>query len=113
MPTRLPVLAVLIASIATLALPAEVTSAKADATAITIYRDRPIRTEDLANLGDDDTHGLALIVETRTVNVPAGRSRLRFEGVADGIIPESAGVEGLPAAIVERDFDYDLLTPAT
>jgi hypothetical protein len=113
MPNRVPVLAILIASITTPAFPADVTSAKADATAVTIYRDRPTRTEDLADHGDDDTHGLALIVEARTVDVPAGRSRLRFEGVADGIIPESAGVDGLPAAVIERDFDYDMLTPAT
>ncbi len=67
-------------------------------------------TRALAQLGDADTHGLALVVETREVDLPAGRSRLRFEGVADGIIPQSAGEEGLPAAVVERNFDYDLLT---
>ena len=92
---------------------ADVVSPHADAVAVTIYRDRPMTTAVLAALGDNDTHGLALVVETRTVDVAAGRSRLRFEGVADGIVPQSAGVEGLPAAIIERDFDYDLLTPGT
>ncbi|HLZ82777.1 MAG TPA: hypothetical protein VKQ54_04365, partial [Caulobacteraceae bacterium] len=79
--------------------------------AVTIYRDQPMSTRALAQLGDDDTHGLALVVETRDVDLPAGRSRLRFAGVADGIVPQSAGVEGLPPRIIERNFDYDLLTP--
>ena len=40
--------------------------------------------------------GFALISETRTVDLPAGVSRLRFEGVADGIEPASAILTGLP-----------------
>ncbi len=95
------------------AIAADVISPRADTVAVTIYRDQPMRTAELIGLGDDDTHGLALVVESRTVDLPAGRSRLSFEGVADSIIPQSAGIEGLPAPIVERDFDYDLLTPAT
>ncbi len=90
----------------------DVVSPKAEAVAVTVYRDRPMTTAQLAALGENDTHGLALVVETRTVRVPAGRTRLRFEGVADGIVPQSAGVEGLPARVIERNFDYDLLTPA-
>ena len=92
---------------------ADVPSARPEAVAVTVYRDQPMSTAQLRQLGEDDTHGLALIVETRTVDLPAGRSRLRFEGVADGIIPQSASVEGLPARIVERNFDYDLLTPGS
>jgi hypothetical protein len=65
----------------------------------------------LRDQGDDDTSGLAMISETRTLDLPAGRTRIRFEGVADGIIPASAAVNGLPGALVERNFDYDLLDP--
>ncbi|MDB5481665.1 MAG: hypothetical protein JWO83_2718 [Caulobacteraceae bacterium] len=90
---------------------ADVVSPAPARVAVTIYRDQPMRTAELTRLGDDDTHGLALVVEDREIDLPAGRSRLRFEGVADGIIPQSAGEEGLPAAIVERNFDYGLLTP--
>jgi hypothetical protein len=92
---------------------ADVLSPAPRAVAVTIYRDRPMRTAELARLGDDDTDGLALVVEDRDVDLPAGRSRLRFEGVADGIVPQSAGIDGLPAAVAERNFDYDLLTPAS
>ena len=100
---------------ATLALGApawadDVVSAKPDKVAVTIYRDRPMTVAQLAN---DDTAGLALITETRVVDVPAGRTRIRFEGVADGIIPQSAAIEGLPAGIAERNFDYDLLNPGS
>ena len=92
---------------------ADAISARPEAVAVTIYRDGSMTSQDLAQLGADDTHGLALVVETRTVDLPAGRTRVRFEGVADGIIPESAAVTGLPGAIVERNFDYDLLGPGS
>jgi hypothetical protein len=105
------VAAVLVCFLAPPASAADVISSAPAKVAVTIYRDQPMRTAELAQLGDDDTHGLALVVEDRDVDLPAGRSRLRFEGVADGIIPESAGEEGLPTTIVERNFDYDLLTP--
>jgi hypothetical protein len=106
-----PLAALLVLLLASPATAGDVISPAPGAVAVTIYRDRPMSTAELARLGDDDTDGLALVVETRDVDVPAGRSRLRFEGVADGIIPESAGVDGLPPRIIERNFDYDLLTP--
>jgi hypothetical protein len=90
---------------------ADVVSRAPDGVEVTIYRDRPVRTADLADMDQDDPSGLAMITETRTVDLPAGRTRVRFEGVADGIVPQSASVEGLPAAVVERNFDYDLLSP--
>ncbi|HEY1750343.1 MAG TPA: hypothetical protein VGG29_03715 [Caulobacteraceae bacterium] len=90
---------------------ADVVSPAPDAVAVTVYRDRPRTAEQLRGEDDDDTSGLAMITETRTVELPAGRSRIRFEGVDDAIIPASAAVEGLPSRPAERDFDYDLLTP--
>ncbi len=95
------------------ALADTVVSAKPEAVAVVIYRDGPARAFDFAKRGGQDPRGLALIVETRTVDLPAGRSRIRFEGVADGIIPQSAAVEGLPGRIAERNFDYDLLSPGS
>jgi hypothetical protein len=92
---------------------ADVVSPRAEAVAVTIYRDRAMTTQQLAELDEGDTHGLALVSETRTIDVPAGRSRVKFEGVADGIIPESATVSGLPGSLVERNFDFDLLGPGS
>jgi hypothetical protein len=57
--------------------------------------------------------GFALIRETRVIRLPAGESRIRFEGVADGIEPVSAIVAGLPFGVVEKNLDADLLSPAT
>jgi hypothetical protein len=57
--------------------------------------------------------GYALISETRRIAVPAGESEIRFEGVAAGIVPQSAIVTGFPEGIVERNRDADLLSPAT
>lgn len=76
---------------------------------ITIYRDpyRGSGSIELDNLG-----GFAVITETRRVTIPAGKHRLRFEGVVDGIIPESAIITGLPGGVIEKNQDADLLSPA-
>jgi len=76
---------------------------------VTVYR-APYRGSgsiDLNTLG-----GFALISETRTVHLPAGVSRLRFEGVADGIEAASAIVTGLPDGIVEKNREGKLLSPS-
>jgi hypothetical protein len=64
------------------------------------------------NPGVDENDGLVLITETRTIDVPAGRAKISFRGVADGIIPQTVAIDGLPAVVRERNQDYDLLTPA-
>ena len=55
--------------------------------------------------------GYALITETRTVTIPAGESVIRFEGVAEGMFPESAIVTGLPSGVREKNRDARLLSP--
>ena len=77
---------------------------------VTIYRnpDRDGGAIELGSLG-----GFAVIVETRTVQLPAGTSRLRFEGVVDGIIPASAIVTGLPGGVIEKNRDAALLSPSS
>ncbi|HEV2748022.1 MAG TPA: hypothetical protein VGW34_12080 [Allosphingosinicella sp.] len=55
--------------------------------------------------------GYALVTETRTVDLPAGPSELRFQGVAGGIIPVSAIVSGLPGGVTEKNRDARLLSP--
>jgi hypothetical protein len=55
-------------------------------------------------------NGYALISETRRIAVPAGESDIRFEGVAGGILPESAIVTGLPTGVVEKNQDAMLLS---
>jgi hypothetical protein len=54
--------------------------------------------------------GFAMVRETRRVSLPAGESELRFEGVAGGIVPQSAIVEGL-GDVVEKNRDAKLLSP--
>ena len=61
----------------------------------------------------DALEGFALISEIRTVHLPAGTSRLRFEGVADGIEPASAIVTGLPDGVIEKNREGALLGPST
>jgi hypothetical protein len=76
---------------------------------VTIYRapDRPADSIDL-----NDLRGFALISEKRTLSIPAGLSRVRFGGVADGIESDSALISGLRTAIVEKNNDARVLSPS-
>lgn len=97
------------------AMPADaqtiVTSAAPDDVDVTVYR-APNRAADTA-MNLDWLEGYALISERRAVTIPAGESDIRFEGVAGGMLPQSAIVTGLPDGIVERNRDALLLSPAT
>ncbi len=72
-----------------------VVSDKADSTALTIYPDN-----------------LALITETRTVNLPKGKSTLVFVGVNDRMVPASVLLREFTGLTIERNFDYALLSKA-
>jgi len=76
---------------------------------VTVYR-APTRRSGSITL--NALEGFALISETRTVRLPAGLSRLRFEGVADGIEPSSAILTGLPAGVIEKNREGKLLSPS-
>lgn len=83
-------------------------SATPEAVSVTIYR-APDREADTA-MDLDWLEGYALITETRTVDIPAGAATIRFEGVAGGMLPESALVTGLPSGVREKNLDADLLS---
>ena len=87
------------------------TSVRPDRVAVTVYRatGRDVGTPmDLSWLG-----GFAFISEVRQVSIPAGEAEIRFEGVAGGIIPQSAIVTGLPEGVLEKNRDAHLLSPAS
>src|SRR5919199_1653600 len=54
----------------------------------------------------------ALVEDRRTLNLPAGRSRQEFRDVSAQIQPETVTLSGRGIAIVEQNFDFDLLSPA-
>ncbi|MBU6371971.1 MAG: hypothetical protein KJS97_04520 [Alphaproteobacteria bacterium] len=87
-------LSMLMAAPALAESPRAIVSPAADQVAVTIYRDN-----------------LALITETRTVDLPGGPVKLAFAGVLDSVIPQSAIVRGLEGAETERNFDFDGLSP--
>ena len=76
---------------------------------VSVYRSphRNSGSFDLNNL-----NGFALLTETRLVRIPAGVSRVRFEGVADGIEPASALITGFNGAVIEKNRDARLLSPS-
>ena len=54
---------------------------------------------------------LALVQDTRQLDIPAGRTRLEFPDVSAQIRPETVSFAGPDIGIVEQNFDYDLLSP--
>lgn len=119
---RLLLVAAPFACLAALAGPvwaqAEVVSSRAERTAVVIYRDRPVDTARLLERSNQpwerlDQEGLALIIETRTIDLPAGEAVIRLRGVATGIVPQTATLDGLPAQVIERNTDFDLLSPGS
>jgi hypothetical protein len=101
----------LIALLLVLAPPAwaeDVIAGAPTALSVTVYRapDRNGGSIELDNLG-----GFALVKETRTVHLPAGESRLKFEGVVDGILAASAIVTGLPRGVIEKNRNAAVLSP--
>ena len=87
-----------------------VEASEPESLAVTVYRD--------PNRGIGGTmntrwpQGFAMISETRTVTLPPGESRIRFEGVAEGMVAVSAIVTGLPGGTIEKNRNADLLSPA-
>lgn len=63
-------------------------------TSITIYNDN-----------------LALVQDSRQIDVAAGRQRLEFPGVSGQIRPETVSLQADGLTVIEQNFDFDLLTP--
>lgn len=55
---------------------------------------------------------LALVQDTRQLNLPAGRSRQEFPNVSGQISPETVTLSAEGVGIVEQNFDFDLLSPS-
>jgi hypothetical protein len=104
-------LALLVYSLASASLASAqtiITSDTPEAISITIYR-APERGQN--PISADWPEGYALITETRNIRIPAGDAVIRFEGVAEGMFPESAIVSGLPSGLREKNRDARLLSP--
>lgn len=86
-----------------------VTSSEVKAVSVTLYRD-PKRGQNEIDV--EDLGGYALITETRTITIPSGESTIRFEGVAEGMFPETAIITGLPGGVREKNRDARLISPA-
>src|SRR3954463_19258 len=54
---------------------------------------------------------LALVQDTRQLDIPSGRSRQEFPDVSAQIRPETVTLSGAGVGIVEQNFDFDLLSP--
>ena len=56
-------------------------------------------------------NGQSLVQDERQLSVAAGRNRIEFPDVSARIRPETVTLSGPGIAIVEQNFDFDLLTP--
>lgn len=54
---------------------------------------------------------LALVQDVRQLSLPSGRTRQEFPDVSAQIRPETVTLAAAGTAIVEQNFDFDLLTP--
>lgn len=54
---------------------------------------------------------LALVEETRQLNLAQGRNKIEFKNVSASIRPETVALNSAGVEIVEQNFDFDLLTP--
>ena len=57
-------------------------------------------------------NNLALVQDRRDLALPAGRSRQEFPDVSAQIRPETVTLSGTGIAVVEQNFDFDLLSPS-
>src|SRR5690554_6873839 len=56
-------------------------------------------------------NGQSLVQDVRRLDIPAGRSTIAFPDVSAMIRPETLSFAAEGTAIVEQNFDFDLLTP--
>jgi hypothetical protein len=95
---------------------ADVVSSGPEGVSVTLYHDDELETSQLLHPDANPwirNEGLAFVVERRTIDLPAGPAVVKFRGVAATMVPQTADVAGLPAGVVERNFDYDLLSPGS
>ena len=59
------------------------------------------------------TNDVALVQDIRPLNLASGRVRQNFPDVSAAIRPETVSLTVPDAAIVEQNFDYDLLSPSS
>ncbi|KLE33576.1 hypothetical protein AAW01_00750 [Aurantiacibacter gangjinensis] len=57
-------------------------------------------------------NGQALVQDVRRLNIPNGRTRIEFPDVSAQIRPATLSFNADNTAIVEQNFDFDILTPA-
>lgn len=90
----------------------DIISPAPDSVDLTIYRDIDATPEPVP-LDDPEAakQGLLMVNEVRTLDLPAGESRILLRGVADAIIPQTAKLQEVDGDILESNFDYKLLTP--
>ena len=56
-------------------------------------------------------NGQALVQDVRQLDIPRGRTRIEFPDVSAQIRPATLSFNAAGTAIVEQNFDFDLLTP--
>jgi len=57
-------------------------------------------------------NNLALVQDTRTLDLTGGRQKIEFKNVSALIRPETVSLTASGVSIVEQNFDYDLLSPS-
>jgi len=56
-------------------------------------------------------NNMALVRDTRVLNLTGGRQTIEFKNVSAKIRPETVSLKAADVSILEQNFDYDLLSP--
>jgi hypothetical protein len=57
--------------------------------------------------------GRALVRDARPVSLPGGTLALEFRDIAAQVMPETVAIAGEGVAVLEQNYEYDLLSPQT
>ncbi|MBN1761282.1 MAG: hypothetical protein JW863_23355 [Chitinispirillaceae bacterium] len=80
----------------------------------TVYADIAVTPDARKDLQVTVYRDFAVVKDIRKINIPEGANRIRFEGVATGIDPETVNLDwksGVEIELISQSYEFDLVSP--